>query len=388
MDFAWTEEQRELRSSLLNFIEAEIKPNLTGWYRDEVIPRELFAKMAERQLLGYREVNGRWIEAPTLDQIIVAEALAEVSPGIAVGLLAHAGLGLYALHRFGSGEQKEKYFLPGVKGQQISAFANTEPTAGSDVANIRLMARPVSGGYLLNGTKMFITNGTLADFLIVSAVTDPQAGRKHEAISLFVVESEGLKRRKIRKRVWTPSDLATLFFEDFFVPQDGLIGELNQGFRLIMRTFTSSRIGLAALAIGTALGAYRLALARANSREAFGKKLLDHEAKAFEFASALSRIEAARLLTRKAAWLKDTGQDYTLAASMAKFYACEEAKAIAFFAAEVFGASGIIEDNPIYKFPLDAWASALGEGTGDIQKLVISRELRKRLEAAGSQFEI
>ncbi|MBI2875283.1 MAG: acyl-CoA dehydrogenase family protein [Candidatus Tectomicrobia bacterium] len=388
MDFAWTEEQQAFKSSLQSFIEAEIKPHLTSWYRDDVIPRELFAQMAERQFLGYREVDGRWVEAPTMNQTIAAEALAEVSPGIAVGLLAHAGLGLYALHRFGNEAQKERYFLPAVRGELISAFANTEPTAGSDVANISLQARPVSGGYLLNGTKMFITNGTLADFLVVSAVTDPEVRSKHEGISLFVLGTEGLKRRKIRKRVWTPSDLATLFFEDHFVPEGGLLGELNEGFKLIMRTFTSSRIGLAALAIGTALGAYRLALARANSRETFGKKLFDHQAKAFEFAATLPRLEAARLLVRKAAWLKDSGQDYTLAASMAKFYACEEAKAICFFAAEVFGASGIMEDNPIYKYPLDAWASALGEGTGDIQKLVISREVRKRLETTGPQFEI
>ena len=388
MDFAWTQKELELKSSFQQFIEKEIKPHMTGWYRDDEIPRQLFARMADEGFLGYSESEGRWVEAPMLEQVIVSQALAEVSPGIAVGVMAHAGLGLYALHRFGNEEQKVRYFLPGVKGQKISAFANTEPIAGSDVGNIGLQARPVSGGYLLNGTKMFITNGTISDFLVVSAVTDPQAPRKQEGISLFVVEAQGLRRQKIRKRVWSPSDLGTLFFEDFFVPQEGLIGELNGGFKLIMRTFSSSRVGLAALTVGTAVGAYKLAFQRANVRQAFGRKLIDHEAKAFQFADMMTRLEAARLLTLRAAWLKDTGQDYVLAASMAKLFACQESKEITHFAAEVFGASGVMEDNPVSRFPLDAWAAALGEGTNDIQKLIISRELNKRFEVSGLHFDI
>lgn len=388
MDFAWTQRELELKSSIQQFIEKEIKPHMAGWYRDDEIPRQFFAKMAEEGFLGYLETEGQWMEAPMLDQVLVTQALAEVSPGIAVGVMAHAGLVLYALYRFGNEEQQVRYFLPGVKGQKISAFANTEPIAGSDVANIGLQARPVSGGYLLNGTKMFITNGTISDFLVVSAVTDPQAPRKQEGISLFVVDGQGLRRQKIRKRVWSPSDLGTLFFENFFVPQEGLIGELNGGFKLIMRTFSSSRVGLAALTVGTAVGAYKLAFQRANVRQAFGRKLIEHEAKAFQFADMMTRLEAARLLTLRAAWLKDIGQDYVLAASMAKLFACQESREITHFAAEVFGASGVMEDNSVSRFPLDAWAAALGEGTNDIQKLIISRELKKRFEVAGLHFDI
>jgi butyryl-CoA dehydrogenase len=374
---------RATRAAVLEFIEKEVRPNMRVWYRDKAIPRSFFARSAEAGLMSFVEEGGGFRETSAVHPLTVQQTLAEVSPGVAVSLLAHDCLGLYAIHRFGTDRQKEKYFLPAVQGLKIAAFANTEPGTGSDASNITLRAEPVEGGFLLNGTKMFITNGSMADFVVVSAVTDPAAERKHDGISLFIVETGALKRQAIRKEVWVPSDLSTLHFRDVFVPGEDLLGEINGGFGQVMRTFNSSRIAIAALTVGTAVGAFRLAFKRAHSREVFGRPIVAHQAKAFEFAEVWTRIEAARLLTLRAAWLKDVGVDYVLAASEAKLFACELAFSVTRFAAEIFGASGIISENPIHQFPLDAWAAALGEGTNDIQKRVIAAELEKRVGPAG-----
>lgn len=376
----WLEKKEFLERNLEEFINSEIKPFLPDWYKKDEIPQELFLKLAERNWLGFIQKDNRWVESPMLDIIIFYEKIASISPGTTVAVLAHACLGLYALHHWGNEEQRERYFIPGVKGSTLLAFANTEPGAGSDAINIKLEAKKVPGGYLLNGTKMFITNGILADVLLVSAVTNPKAEKRSKSISLFIVEGNppGLKRQKIHKLVWHPADLGTLFFENCFVPEENLVGPINGGFKLIMQTFTSSRIAIAALAVGTAWGAYKLALDRARVRRVFGKRIIEHQAKAYEFSTMLSRIEAARLLVQKAAWIKDKGQDYLMESSIAKLFSIEEAKEVTSWAADIFGASGIMEENPISKFPLDAWAVALGEGTNDIQKLIIWRQLQKR----------
>jgi alkylation response protein AidB-like acyl-CoA dehydrogenase len=373
--------QDDLLLRIGEFLKNEVSPHMTAWYRENAFPRELFMKAAAAGLFGFVQEGGTWREAPAIHTVLVQQSIAEVSPGIAVSILAHDSLGLYALYRFGNEEQRRKYFEPGLRGEKIAAFANTEPMAGSDASSISLEARQVSDGYLLNGTKMFITNGTRADFLVVSAVTDPKAAHKHEGISLFIVEPKDIRRTVIRKRVWVPSDLATLHFKDVFVPKEALLGEPNQGFSMVMQTFSSSRIAIAALTVGTALGAFALAFERANARRVFGRTIIEHEAKSHEFAEMWTRLEAARLLVLRAAWLKENGHDYVMAASMAKLFACEQSFAVTRFAADIFGASGIIEDNPISKFPLDAWAASLGEGTNDIQRRVIARELIKRWEA-------
>lgn len=373
------EQQTPLGGAIEAFIKEEISPNLTQWYKENTFPVSMVKRIGEKGWLGYVKEGDKWKESPMLENVVLYEKLAEVSPGLAVGVLAHAQLGLLALCYLGDQNQLDRYFTPGMEGKDFMAFANTEPTAGSDVANIRLQAKRVGGGYLLNGTKMYITNGYTADTLIVSAVTNPQAGRKHEGLSLLIVRgnAEGIERRKISKLVWHPSDLATLVFHDCFVPEDNLLGKLNDGFKEIMSVFNSSRIAIAALTYGTALGAFKLALQRARRREAFGKKIIDHQAKAFQFSEMAARLEAAKLLVIKAAWLKDMGKDFVFNASVAKLIVGEEARRTTMWAAESFGASGIMEENPISRYPLDAWGSLLGEGTEDIQKQIIANQLSK-----------
>lgn len=380
MDFALTERQKKLKKELKEFLRKEVERKLLSWYKKDEIPREFYRALNEREWLGFRRERGGWTPFPMLETIILYEEMAALSPGLAVSVLAHSTLGLFALDRWGTHEQRERYFEPACRGEMLVAFANTEPTAGSDAAAIRCEAKETSGRYLLTGSKMFITNGPAGDLILVSAVTNPRARRASHRISLFIVPADlpNIRRQSINKQVWRPASFGTLFFSQTPVPRENLLGEPHRGFPLVMQTFTQSRIAISALTVGTAWGAYRLALERARTRTTFGKRLIEHEAKAFEFSDMLSRLEAARLLVHRAAWRYDRGEDHILEASLAKYFCVEETRAITHWAADVFGASSVMEENPIFKFPWDAQAASLGEGTQDIQKLIISRELEKR----------
>lgn len=381
MDLTLSQTQRLFIKDIKEFIAREITPNLPRWYQEDIFPQELLPHLSSRQWLGFTQKEGLWQESPMTDNIIFYEYMSAVTPGVTVGILAHTLLGLYLLYHWGNQDQQDKYFIPGIKGDKLAAFANTEPETGSDASNISLEAREVGDGFLLNGTKMYITNGDLADFLVVSARTSPKTAKRSEGISLFVLDTacKGLERIKLPKKGWIPSHLARLSFKECLVPRNNLIGDLDEGYKLVMKTFTASRIAIAAMAVGTAYGAYCLALERARKRVAFGTKIIEHQAKAYEFSTMLTRIDAARLLVQRAAWLKDKGEDYIMASSQAKLFAAEEAKKITSWAADIFGASGILETNPISRYPGDAWATSLGEGTNDIQKLIIWRQILARL---------
>lgn len=382
MDLTLSHTQRALIKDIEEFISRDITQSLSRWIQEDTFPTELLAKLSSRKWLGFTQTQGNWQETPMLDNIIFYEHMSKAAPGIAVGILAHSLLGLYILFHWGDREQREKYFIPGVRGDKFAAFANTEPETGSDAANIRLEAKETREGFLLNGNKIYITNGDQADFLVLSARTSPGTAKKSDGISLFILDtpSEGLERVKLEKRGWHPAHLSRLSFKNCLVPKSNLIGTPNQGFRPIMQTFTSSRIAIAAMAVGTAMGAYSLALDRAKKRTVFRKRIIEHQAKAYEFSTMLTNIEAARLMVRRAAWLKDQQEDYTLASSQAKLFAAEEAKRVTSWAADIFGAAGILETNAISRYPGDAWAVSLGEGTNDIQKLIIWRHIMKELD--------
>jgi len=382
MDLLLSQAQRLFIEDIQEFITSEITPYLSRWYQEDIFPKGLLAKLSSRERLGFSQKEGLWQESTMSDNIIFYEYMSAASPGITVAILAHTLLGLYILYHWGNQEQRDKYFIAGIKGEKLAAFANTEPDTGSDAANISLEGKEVGDSFLLNGTKMYITNGDLADFLIVSARTDPKTARRSEGISLFVLDTacEGLERIKLPKKGWLPSHLARLSFKNCLVPGNNLIGELNEGYKLIMKTFTASRIAIAAMAVGTAYGAYCLALERARKREAFGKKIIEHQAKAYEFSTMLTKIDAARLLVQRAAWLKDKREDYIMASSQAKLFAAETAKTVTSWAADIFGAAGILETSPISRYPGDAWAASLGEGTSDTQKLIIWRQIMAQLE--------
>ena len=227
-----------------------------------------------------------------------------------------------------------------------------------------------------------MTNGFISDFAVVTAVSDPD-GDRSSRLSMFLVDlgAEGVSRRKLHKQVWIPSDLTRIQFDRVFVPDDHLMGERGKGLQQVLRIFTYSRVPISALTLGTALGAFEMAVAHAKKRKVFGRKITDYQGKAFEIADFYAKIEAARLLLYKACWRLDQGGDFRLDSSLAKYFAVKTAREVTQWAADLFGAASVVYEHPIHKFPMDAWASSLGEGTQDVQKLVIFREVMRNTQA-------
>ena len=256
-------------------------------------------------------------------------------------------------------------------------LGNTERQAGSDVAGIEMRAQKVKGGWLLNGTKAYVTNGLISDLAVITAVSDPLASRNNR-LSMYLVDlqAEGVKKKKLNKQVWIPSDLTRLQFSEF-VPGDHLMGNQAQGLQQVLTVFTNSRVPIAALTLGTAVGAFELALEHAAKRKIFGRAITDFQAKTFEAADFYAKMEAARLMLWKACWKIDQNKNFRPESSLAKYLAVEIARKVTIWAADIFGAASVIREHPIHKFPMDAWASSLGEGTQDVQKLVIFREMMK-----------
>jgi alkylation response protein AidB-like acyl-CoA dehydrogenase len=362
------------------FLNTHLDPQLAKWYKDEAMPRDFFQKMGKKGWLGYSREDGSIQEHSAFSQAILFEHLAKVSPGVAVAVLVQISLGMAPIFLFGSENLKQSYLPSAIRGEYLLCLGNTEHKAGSDVAGVGLLAQEAEGGWLVNGTKAYVTNGAISDYGLITAVTDPEATRNRR-LSMFLVDlsSDGVSRKKLNKRVWIPSDLTRLKFDNVFVPENNLVGERGMGLQQTLATFTHSRIPISALTLGTAVGAFEAGLNRANRREIFGRKIVDFQAKAFEIADYFTRIEAARLLVWKASWVKDQGNDFRLEASMAKYLTVAIAREVGVWAADLFGAASVMQDHPIHKYPMDAWASSLGEGTQDVQKLVIFREIMRQL---------
>lgn len=357
-----------------SFLEEHLKSQLPSWYRQRAMPRDFFRELGAGGWLGYRKQNGKYLPDPALKHVILSETLAGISPGVAVSVGVHTSLGTLGLFLFGSAQQKETHFDAAIKGETLICLGNTEPTAGSDVAGIAARARPAEGGWVLNGTKAYATNGAISDLALITAVTDPDAPRNNR-LSMFIVDlsSEGVSRKPLNKQVWIPSDLTRLHLEEVFVPARNLLGERGRGLQQVLEIFTHSRLSIGALALGTAVGAFDLGLEHAKKREVFGQKIVDFQAKSFEIADFYTRMEAARLMLWKACWTKEQGKDFRLEAAMAKYLGVEIARAVSVWAADLFGAASVIFEHPVHKFPMDAWAASLGEGTQDVLKLIIFR---------------
>jgi alkylation response protein AidB-like acyl-CoA dehydrogenase len=310
---------------------------------------------------------------------MVMERLAVLSPGVCVAALAQVDLGLIGLWLFGSENQQTMYADAVLRGKTLMCLGHTEAQAGSDAANMSTKAEKADGGWRLTGTKAYVTNGAIADLAIITAVTDP-AARKNNRLSMFLVDlaAEGISRKKLDKQVWIPSDLTRIQLTDVFVPEDHLLGEHGRGLQQVLTIFTHSRVPISALTVGTARGAFEMALAHAEKREIFGKKLLDFESKRYEAADLYAKIEGARLMVWKACCAMDQGKDFRLDSSLAKYLSVMIAREVTVWAADMFGAASVFLGHPVHKFPMDAWASSLGEGTQDVQKLVIFREMMKR----------
>lgn len=378
MDFSIPDRVMKDKETYEEFLKNNMVPHLAAWYNDGEIPREFFKELGQRGWLGFENSGGHITEQPALMQAVLFEYLSTLSPGVAVTVLVHISLGTLGLFLFASQQQRKQFLEAAVRGNTLVCLGNTEPSAGSDVANVAMSAKKVDGGWVLNGTKAYATNGALSDLGIVTAVSHPDAPR-NKRLSMFIVDlsAEGVSRRKLNKRVWIPSDLTRLRMKDVFVPEENLLGEQGRGLQQVLEIFTHSRLSISALTLGTAVGAFDLGMDHGRKREIFGRKVLDFQAKSFEAADYYSKIEAARLMLWKACWLKDLSKDFRLEASMAKYLSVEVARAVSAWAADLFGAASVVWDHPIHKFPMDAWASSLGEGTQDVQKLIIFRELVK-----------
>ncbi len=366
------------------FLEADLRPRLSQWYDEGAVPRSFFKDMAENEWLGFDANRRHFLEQPSLKQATLVESLSKLSPGVAVAFGAHTSLGTKGLLLFGNSKQKETYLDSALKGHTLMCLGNTELIAGSDVANVACQAGKVDGGWLLNGSKAYVTNGAISDLAVITAISDPEEDR-NKRLSMFMVDlsAEGVSRRKLHKQVWIPSDLTRLQFKDVFVPDENLLGKRGRGLQQVLTIFTDSRILISAMALGTAAGAFELALEHTGKRQIFGKKIFEFQAKAFEFADFFTRIESSRLMLWKACEKKDQGEDYRLESSMAKYLAVMMAREVGLWAADLFGAASVIFEHPIHKYPMDAWAASLGEGTQDVQKLIIFREIMKKWGEGG-----
>ena len=377
MDFRWTDEQRLLRQSVREFAETEVGPHVREWDEAQHFPTEIIASLANLGLMGIQvpeAYGGAALSA--IDYCICIEELARVDPGLALSVAAHNGLCCAHILAFGSETQKQQHLVPLARGEKIGAWGLTESTSGSDAAGMRTTATSRDDGWTLQGSKAFTTHGRVGDVMVVMAVTDKT--RKSKGISAFIVPkgtagmTPGKKEDKLGMRC---SDTSEVLFDQCHVPSDALIGEAGQGFVQAMQVLDAGRIGIAALSVGLAQGAYDAALRYARERRAFGKNISAFQAIQWKLADNATRIEAARLMTYRAAFLKDQGGRTSLASSMAKLYASEIAVKASDDCVQIHGGYGLVKDYPAEKFFRDVKLTTIGEGTSEIQRLVIARQL-------------
>jgi hypothetical protein len=380
MDFRLSDDQELLRRSVREFAEIEIRPHVTEWDEAQHFSSDLLPKLAAQGLLGIQfseAYGGAGMSA--VDYCICIEELSRVDPGVALSVAAHNGLCSAHIGFFGTEEQKQKYLVPLARGEKLGAWGLTESTSGSDAAGMRTMAVRAGACWVLNGSKTFTTHGRIGDILVAMAVTDRAAGSK--GISAFIIErgtpglTAGKKENKLGMRA---SDTSEVLFENCRIPADQLLGEAGQGFVNTMQVLDAGRIGIAALSVGLAQGAYEAALQYAKDRRAFGKSISTFQAIQWKLADNATRIEAARLLTYRAAYLKDQGRRMTLESAMAKLYASEIAVKAADDCVQIHGGYGFVKDYPAEKFFRDVKLTTIGEGTSEIQRLVIARQLLSR----------
>ena len=380
MDFRPTEEQQLLRRTVREFAETEIRPHVREWDQEQHFPIELIPKLASLGLLGIQfpeRYGGAGMSA--IDYCICIEELARVDPGVALSVAAHNGLCSSHIFTFGNEEQRQKFLVPLARGEKIGAWGLTESTSGSDAAGMRTAAIRAGNCWSISGSKTFTTHGRVGDIMVVMAVTDRAFGSK--GISAFVVErgtpgmTPGKKEDKLGMRA---SDTSEVLFDNCRIPADQMIGVEGQGFVNTMEVLDSGRIGIAALAVGLAHGAYEAAVSYARERKAFGRTISSFQAIQFKLADAATRVEAARLLTYRAAYLKQQGRRTTLESSMAKLYASEVAVRVADECVQIHGGYGFVKDYPAEKYFRDVKLTTIGEGTSEIQRLVIARQLLSR----------
>ena len=377
MDFRLTEEQSLLRRSIREFAEAEIRPHVMEWDEAQHFPKELLPKLAALGLMGIQfpeEYGGAGMSA--VDYCICIEELARVDPSVSLSVAAHNGLGAAHIAMFGTEAQKRQYLVPLATGEKLAAWGLTEAQSGSDAAAMRTTASRQGDGWAITGSKQFITHGAYGDTMVVMAVTDHAKGNR--GISAFIVERgtpgmrAGKKEDKLGMRA---SETSEVILESCRVPAANLLGEEGQGFIHTLQVLDAGRIGIAALSVGLAQGAYEAARSYAFERRQFGQPIGAFQSIRARLVENAARIEAARLLTYRAASLKDEGRRTTLESAMAKLYASEIAVRASEDGVQIHGGYGFVKDYPAEKFFRDVKLTTIGEGTSEIQRLVIARQL-------------
>ena len=374
-----SEEHRMLRTAIRDFAEKEIAPLVNEAEEKEQFPVQLFSQLGE---LGYlcasHPAQYGGAEIGMVGECIVLEEISRITAGIASALTAQGGIATIPILEHGTEEQKQEYLVPAIKGEKIAAFGLTEPNAGSDAAAIETTARRQGDSYILNGTKMYITNGTICDFVLVAASTERSQGTR--GISAFIVEkgTPGFTAMKMHKFCMRSAEIAELVFEDCKVPVENLIGEEGKGFRYVMECLDAGRVSHAATSIGLAQAAYEACLEYVQQREQFGQPIHRFQATGFKVARMAMEIEAARWLMYRAAWLYDEGTRRFKEASMAKLFASEVVQRVTSDAMQIHGAVAIMAESPIQRYFRDARRNTVTEGTSEIQQLVISRAIGLR----------
>jgi len=375
MHFQLTEEHEMIRQAARDFAQTELLPGVIERDEEQKFPKEQVRQMGELGFMGMMvstEYGGSGMD--TLSYVLAMEELSKIDASASVAMSVNNSLVCWGLEKFGNEAQKRKYLTPLAKGEVIGAFCLSEPEAGSDATSQSTTAIDCGDHYLLNGTKNWITNGNSASIYLVIAQTDVAKG--HRGINALIVERDmtgfvvGKKEQKMGIR---GSDTHSLMFTDVKVPKENRIAEDGFGFKFAMKTLSGGRIGIAAQALGIASGALELATKYAQQRRAFGKIIADHQAIAFKLADMATRVEAARLLVYKSAWLKDQGLPFDKESAMAKLYASETAMWVATQAVQVHGGYGYVKEYHVERLMRDAKITEIYEGTSEIQRVVISR---------------
>jgi alkylation response protein AidB-like acyl-CoA dehydrogenase len=379
MEFELSEEQQQVKASVREFAEAEIAPHVMEWDESQHFPIELWPKLSELGLTGvifpeeYGGAGMGYVEYAT-----IIEELSRVDGSVGISVAAHNSLCSNHIYIYGSEEQKRKYLVPLAQGKHLGAWGLTEPGAGSDASGTRTTASRQIGGYVINGAKNFITHAIHADTCVAMAVTD--RAKRSKGISAFIFEKgqQGFSpTKKENKLGLRASETASVIFEDCYAPEANLLGEEGMGFVNAMQILDGGRISIAALAVGIAQGAYESAVRYSKEREQFGKPISEFQAIQFKLADMAVQIDAARLLMYRAAYLKDNGKKTTKESSMAKLYASEMSVRVCEEAIQIHGGYGYTKDYPPEKYWRDSKLCTIGEGTSEIQRIIIARELLK-----------
>jgi acyl-CoA dehydrogenase len=373
----FTAEHEELRETLRRFVETELLPHAREWEEARWFPNELFPRMGELGFLGlkYEEQYGGQ-GGGYLHDAVLAEELARCgSGGVAAGLGAHITIATPPVWKFGTEDQKQRYLVPSIAGEKIAALAITEPDAGSDVAGMRTLAKPAEGGWVLNGSKMFITNGVRADYVVLAAKTTPEGG--HGGISFFLVDTDqsGYEASKIEKLGWHASDTALIGLDDVFVPEQNLLGELHGGFKLIMANFQWERLSMALGAVAAAQNSFDKTLLYATQRHAFGRTIGSFQAIRHKFAEMATLIEAGRSLTYHALRLFVDGKDALREVTEAKLLTQRAAFDVADTCLQIHGGAGYMVEYDIERAARDARLGPIGGGTDEIMKEILGRTM-------------